>query len=376
MIEKLLLSFALMVSIEFIVVGVIIHLRYPNTLHKKTLFIVAISFAVITMCMNPTKYWDIYRQYESLDAIRTSEIGLVDFLFDNKLRIGGSDYKSLFAYNLIRYFVVSLGNNRLLPFIMTAITYAIWSYITIDWVKERPITGNDIIISMMLSGVLMPFIFVNSGLRNTTAAAIAALAIYNNLYKKHRIVELLLLFIVAFTIHYSMVYVIVVYLLTKLCQKKIAVVVLFAWTNVIPLIANQFKNSQYEVLRKMASSFAIYTGRRGFSINYYLSGVYIVMFALGIALLLTHKKSNGTANIKDFIVMMVINAIFNFGYSEIVLRPLYTLGVMSTPVLYYMCGENLRENKPLQIMSILCIILGSVLVLRISLPEYLVISYC
>ena len=64
MIEKLLLSFALMVSIEFIVVGVIIHLRYPNTLHKKTLFIVAISFAVITMCMNPTKYWDIYRQYE------------------------------------------------------------------------------------------------------------------------------------------------------------------------------------------------------------------------------------------------------------------------------------------------------------------------
>lgn len=376
MIEKMLLNFALMLSIEFIVIGVIIHLRYPDTMHKKTLFIIAISLAVITMCVNPTKYWDIFRQYESLDAIRTSGIGLVDFLFDNKLRIGGSDYKSLFAYNLIRYFVVSLGNNRLLPFIMTAITYMIWSYITIDWVKEHPMTGNDIIISMMLSGVLMPFIFVNSGLRNTTAAAIAALAIYNNLYKKHRILELLILFIAAFTIHYSMVYVIVVYLLTKLCRTKIAMVLLFAWTNVIPLIANQFRNSQYEVLRKMASSFTIYTGRRGFSINYYLLGVHIVMLALCIALLLTHKKSNDTANIRDFIVMMAINAIFNFGYSEIVLRPLYILGVMSTPVLYYMCGEKLKDNKSLQIMSVLCIILGLVPVLRISLPEYLVISYC
>ena len=58
MIEELLLNFALMLSIEFIVIGVVIHLRYPNTLHKKTLFIVAISLAVITMCVNPTKYWD------------------------------------------------------------------------------------------------------------------------------------------------------------------------------------------------------------------------------------------------------------------------------------------------------------------------------
>ena len=376
MVEELLLYFALMLSLAFIVIGVVIHLKYPNTLHRKTLLVIAVSLAVITMCVNPTKYWDIFRQYELLDNIRSSGIGLVEFLFDNKLRIGGSDYKSLFAYNLLRYLVVSLGNNRLLPFIMTAITYLIWSYITIDWVKEHPMTGNDIIISMMLSGVLMPFIFVNSGLRNTTAAAIAALAIYNNFYKKHRIIELIILFVVAFTIHYSMVYVIVVYILTKLCRTKIAIALLFVWTNVIPLIANQFKNSQYEVLRKMASSFAIYTGRRGFSINYYLLGAYIVMFALCIALLLTHKKSNDTANLRDFVVMMVINAIFNFGYSEIVLRPLYILGVMSTPVLYYMCGKNLRENKSLRIMSVLCIILGLILVLRISLPEYLVISYC
>ena len=376
MIEKLLLNFALMLSIEFIVIGVIIHLKYPNTVHKKTLFIIAISLAVITMCVNPTKYWDIFRQYESLDAIRASGIGLADFLFNNKLRIGGSDYRSLLAYNLIRYFVVIVGNNRMLPFVMTSVTYAIWSYITIDWVKEHQMAGNDIIISMMLSGVLMPFIFVNSGLRNTTAAAIAALAIYNNLYKKHRTIELLVLFIVAFTIHYSMVYVIVVYLLTKFCRAKIALIGLFIWTNIIPSIATLFRNSQYEVLRKMSSSFAIYTGRRGFAINYYLLGVYIVIVALCIALLLANEKSNGTANIRSFIVMMVANAVFNFGYSEIVLRPLYTLGVMSTPVLYYMCGEYKKENKSLQIMSLLCIALGLVLVLRTSLPEYLVISYC
>ena len=376
MIEELLLNFALMLSIEFIVIGVVIHLRYPNTLHKKTLFIVAISLAVITMCVNPTKYWDIFRQYELLDAIRTSRIGMAEFLFDNKLRIGSSDYKSLFAYNLIRYLVVILGNNRLLPFIMTAITYIIWSYITIDWVKEHSMTGNDIIISMMLSGVLMPFIFVNSGLRNTTSAAIASLAIYNNLYKKHRILELLLLFIVAFTIHYSMVYVIIVYLLTKFCGTKIALIGLFIWTNIIPSIATLFRNSQYEVLRKMSSSFSIYTGNRSFEINLYLFGAYVVLFGLAAALLLKRKAGQNQEDIgiEKFVVIMLANSIFNIGYSEIILRPLYTLGVMSTPVLYYMYGGKQKTKE--QAIAVLCIIMGLVIVLRVSLPEYLVISYC
>ena len=365
-----------MLSLEFIVIGVIIHLKYPDTLHKKTLLIIAVSLAVITMCVNPTKYWDIFRQYKLLDAIRTSGIGLVDFLFDNKLRIGGSDYKSLVAYNLIRYFVVLFGNNRLLPFIMTAITYMIWRYITIDWVKEHPMSGNDIIISMMLSGVLMPFIFVNSGLRNTTAAAIAALAIYNNLYKRHRILELVILFIVAFTIHYSMVYVIVVYLLTKLCRTQIALIVLFIGTNILPSIAALFRNSQYEVLRKMSSSFLIYTGNRNFEINLYLFGVYVVLFGLIAALLLKRKteQKNEDIEIQKFVMIMLANSIFNIGYSQVILRPLYTLGVMSTPVLYYMYGR--KQNTKEQALAVLCIIIGLILVMRVSLPEYLVVSYC
>lgn len=376
--ETLILNAALMISITAIVLGIIIHLRYPNTVHKKTLYILAVSFSVIAMSVNPTKYWDIYRQYELLDAIRISKIGFFDFLFNNEMRIGGSDYVSLLSYNVIRYAVVILGKNRLLPFIMTFITYAIWSYITVDWNKKNKMSGNDIIISMLLSGVLIPFIFVNSGLRNTTAAAIAALAIYNNLYKKHRTRELIALFFVAFTIHYSVIYVIIVYVLARLCSVKIASIALFIWTNVVPVVATQFKNSPYEVLRKMASSFTLYTGKRGLGGNLYLWGVYVVLFALIVSLALMSKNRGIEDNlgIKKFFILMIMNALFNLGYTQVTLRPLYTLGVMSSPVLYYMYGGEYRENKNQQILAIMSIFVGLAFVLRVSLPEYFVITYC
>ncbi len=372
------LNGAFMLSTELIVIGVVIHLKYPDMVHKRSLIIIAVSLAIITMCVNPTKYWDIYRQYKFLDDIRTSGIELNDFLFNNKLRIGGADYVSLFTYNLIRYLVVKVGNNRLLPFLMTFITYMIWSYITIDWIKEHQMSGNDVIMSMLLSSVLMPFIFVNSGLRNTTAAAIGALAIYNNLYKRHRIIELVFLFFIAFTIHYSMVYVIIVYLLTKVCRTKIAVIILFVWTNVMPLAVRMIRNTSYEILRKMVSSFLIYTGERNFEIDFYVIGVGFVLFALIISLLLKRKeeKNNETMEIEKFIIMMLMNALFNIGYSQIILRPLYTLGVMSTPVLYYMYGRDQIQNENQQKVSILCIFIGLIFVLRVSVPEYLIISYC
>lgn len=376
--ETLILNAALMFSIAAIVLGMVVHLRYPHTVHKKTLYILAISFSVIAMSVNPTKYWDVYRQYEFLDAIRTSGIGLFDFLFNNKLRIGGADYGSLFAYNLIRYAVVVLGNNRILPFIMTLVTYAVWSYITIDWAEKHQMSGNDIVVSMMLSGVLMPFIYVNSGLRNTTAAAIAALAIYNNLYKKHSIRELIVLFFAAFTIHFSMIYVIVVYLLVKFCSIKAATIILFVWTNVIPSIAALFRNSSYEILRKMASSFRIYTGERTFGINYYLFGACVVLAALAISLLLNRKiaPEDENNNLEKFIKLMVMNALFNVGYTQLVLRPLYTLGAMSTPVLFFMYGCRQSGVKTQQMVAVLSVFIGLAFVLRVSLPEYLVITYC
>ena len=73
---------------------------------------------------------------------------------------------------------------------------------------------------------------------------------------------------------------------------------------------------------------------------------------------------------------MVINALFNVGYTAMTLRPIYTLGVMSTPVLYYMFGGEYRGNKNQQVLAVISIFIGLVLVLRVSMPEYFVITYC
>lgn len=382
---SIVLNVALALAVEAIVAGVIILIKYPNVIHKKTLIVIAISFAVIAMCVNPTEYWDVYRQYQSLDAIRDSGIGLTDFLFNNRLRIGGSDYTSLFFYNVIRYIVVATNNNRLLPFIMTCITYGIWCYITIDWQKKHWMPGNYTLFSMMLCGILMPFIFVNSGLRNTTAAAIMALAIYNNLVKKHSIIELAILFSVALTIHFSVAYVMVVFLLSKLRSVKLAIGILFLGTNCIPQVAGLLQNSKYEILRKMSSSFLLYAGNRKYGLNYYLIGAGVILLAMLISFLVgngTDGEKRESTCIRKFMIVMVASSILNIGYSEMVLRPLYVLGTLSTPVLYSLCSveesASLRQSTRLNQNAIvfMCILIGLMFVLRVSLPEYMVITYC
>lgn len=134
--ETLILNAALMVSITAIVLGIIIHLRYPNTVHKKTLYILAVSFSVIAMSVNPTKYWDIYRQYEALDAIRISKIGFFDFLFNNKLRIGGSDYVSLLSYDYKRQCFTGVPN-------LTIVTPSQW---LADLVKQSFLKDYDTVV--------------------------------------------------------------------------------------------------------------------------------------------------------------------------------------------------------------------------------------
>lgn len=378
--ESFLLCVALLCSLEAVVLGVAIHVLRPNVVHKKTLIVIAISLSVIAMCVNPTQYWDLYRQYEQLDAIRSSGIGLKNFLFYNEMHVGGADYASLITYNLVRYLIAYLDYNRLLPFVMTLITYSIWCYITIDWAEEHKLHGYEIIISMMLSGVFMPFIFVNSGLRNTSAAAIAAVAVYNNLHKKHHIRELVVLFFLAFTIHYSTIYIIIIYCLVKICPVKIAAIALFCLTNFVPLIVALFRNSQYEILRKMASSFSIYTENRRINANFYQLGVYVVLIALTLSFILRRGKAvaekKNDIGLEKFVLMMILNAIFNIGYYEIVVRPLYTFGTLSTPILYFMYGGKTRLRKEQRIFSLLCVSAGLLLVLRVSLPEYLVITYC
>ncbi|WP_448863840.1 EpsG family protein [Dorea sp.] len=374
------LNVVLLLSVEVIVIGGVVLIKYSNVIHKRTLIIIALALSIITMCVNPTKYWDLYRQYAALNEIKNSGIDFIDLLFNNKLRIGGTDYVQLFFYNIIRYLVVILKNNRMLPFIMTFITYGIWCYITIDWNKEHYMSGNDIVISMMLCNVFMPFIFVNSGLRNTTAAAILALAIYNNMIKKHSFIEFVILFFFAFTVHFSVIYVVIIYLLSKMRHTKLAVVLLFFGTNIIPYIAGTFRNSKYEILSKMSSSFAIYTEKRSSGINYYLIGAYIVLIGIMISLLI--EKKNNIENSKEivavqsFLIMMVISSVFNLGYLEMILRPLYVLGVLSTPVLYSVCGNDKRINTWRQLVMVLSIVCGLIFVLRISLPEYMMITYC
>lgn len=365
----------LWISLYSIGVSVFIHLKRQKIIHKKLLLILVVSLALLSMCINPIPSWDLYRHYIFLEDIRSNGIGFYDFLFDNRMRIGGSDYVTLISFNILRYMVAITGIYSLLPFIMTLITYLIWFYITVDWCKEHRINSLDIMFSLILSLVMMPYIFVNSGLRNTTASAIVGLGIYLYLYRNHSLAKLVVLSIIAFTIHPSIAHILLVFSISYLFKSmKLATFILILLTNVIPILCTFFYNSEFEILRKLAYSFSIYTANRFEDLNFYVISVYLVALFFCFRFFIGDVKFNKNENkISRFLLMMCLNAFFYIGYTEFVLRPSYIIGILSTPFLYFMYVN--QPSRSMKITAAVIILIAFIIVERISLPEYLVLRY-
>lgn len=112
-------------------------------------------------------------------------IMIFDYMFNFNNLLGGGTRSGLYGYKLVCFIVSRFDSNRILPFFTLIIVYGIWSYITQDWLRKNN-KAELLAPSFMLCLATMPYVYVNTGIRNGLAASLVAWALYQEFEKRDR----------------------------------------------------------------------------------------------------------------------------------------------------------------------------------------------
>ena len=139
------------------------------------LCILVVAMAVFGSSINPPSHgWDLYRHYQYLEALRTANYSFTDYMFNFDNILGGGTRSGLYGFKLYFFLMSRFKSNRLLPFVTLLIVYGIWCYITQDWLQKKNRT-ELLAPSFLFCLATMPYVYVNTGIRNGLAASIVAL---------------------------------------------------------------------------------------------------------------------------------------------------------------------------------------------------------
>lgn len=149
----------------------------------------------------PPENYDLNRYYESFNDIKN-----ISFLtvYNKYKLIDASNYVFYLYMKLIQ--VLGL-NKECLPFVSVGIVYGIIFYIVNKETSERkvyPLLPLFIILSMM------PYIYIVSGIRNYLALSLVFFSIWYSI-KYNKYIIPLVLFFISFTLHKSIILVILIY---------------------------------------------------------------------------------------------------------------------------------------------------------------------
>lgn len=311
-------------------------------------FIIAMSTIAYYMKALPT--WDLGRNYLLLDHIRTSNLSFFQFVFGGREFYNYDGYRSLIAYNIYRYIIVTLSsNNAWFQTIATFIVYSLQFYIISDYKKIHQNNIAPISLTMLISFTFLPFLYITSGVRNALASSIAGVSVYLYLNKSFKIRAFILL-IVAATIHPSTLIVIPFAVLSKLQLglKSIIIVVISSWGfQAISLLMVQ---SKILYVRQLGSAYLHYSGNnqyRGGRGNLY--GILIISFFLVIQFFLSYRKKRiekfNETYVENFLILMLIYILGNFQNYDLVLRPGYILGMFAPFFANKMKGSIINFRK-------------------------------
>ncbi|MFT0848763.1 EpsG family protein [Actinomycetaceae bacterium L2_0104] len=191
---------------------------------------VAISLATVAYFYRTTEAADVYRHIEWLALYRR-----VPFFeaFD------AGHYRYLYAWDALSWTVAHIGNPYLLQAAVTLIAYAIISYVLFDSGNRARASTGQVLMVWILVFSSIPILGIVSGMRNSLAVLICALAVYRELVQRKSRVSSLALFVVALLIHRSVIVIFVIWLVFPLLKRvnRTAVILTFVAAASITMLA-------------------------------------------------------------------------------------------------------------------------------------------
>lgn len=184
----------------FLVLIMTYRYSFPKTQVIGLLLLLVVSLAFLGALIEPKSIYDLYRHYDLLSSIKNSTYSLKNYLIHGP-NLLNSNYRYTYLFNILCFVIARYLPFQALPFIAIFVSYSCLLYVIIDHFGKGDLTNRNVLLSLSLCQVIMPYLYVYSGIRNAMASAIIAFAIYRFYFKNHNYIELVALTVCSFMIH-------------------------------------------------------------------------------------------------------------------------------------------------------------------------------
>ena len=340
---------------------------------NRYLIILVIAMAVFGSSINPPSHgWDLYRHYQYINSLRAANYDFFDYMFNFNNLLGGGTRSGLYGYKLVCFIVSRFDSNRILPFFTLIIVYGIWSYITQDWLRKNN-KAELLAPSFMLCLATMPYVYVNTGIRNGLAASIVALALYREFEKNGSPIVTAMLLVFSCTIHNAVIIVIPCWILAHFTVKMRTVFILAIGLALLEPVAQLIYAQSIPGISQAANLYLRYIKSDAYFFSYgYLIVDIIFILLITYAFYHVNKRDNSRL-LYRFVLIYALVIMTQIGHYDLVLRPMYVLAMLSGIIvnnLYSYFRSYLGKN--VISVAIFCAWLTAVV---IHGPAYLLMSY-
>lgn len=201
---------------------------------------IALSIAAVAYFYRTTEVADVYRHIEWL--------ALYEHVPLHKAFDAGH-YHYLYLWDVLSWTVAHIGNPYLLQASVAFIAYAIISYVVLDCGNRVNARTASVLAVWILVFCAVPILGIFSGMRNSLAALICALAIYREVMQRRSRKSSLLLFICALLIHRASIVIFVLWLVFPFIKRlnRTAIILTFlgaaSVTMLAPLLLDQLQGA-------------------------------------------------------------------------------------------------------------------------------------
>ena len=178
---------------------------------KKLTGLFAVIVFILAYCYVPKGNPDIIAYYKELDDIKGFSISEISMYFQD----------GLFVEHIYLWLISSIGLYRLEQAITTTIVYFIAYYITFDYYSDNQAIycSHDIKKVFIIQILLLPFFSIVNNVRNICCFSLIMLASYLDLYKRKRSVGVFVLYFLACFFHSTGIVLVALRLVLLLLKK-------------------------------------------------------------------------------------------------------------------------------------------------------------
>lgn len=329
--------FILLMLLALVAMVAAYNARYSEKQTKMLFVMLVIALAGIGVCIEPKSTYDLYRHYQVIDRVRGSSYSLIEFLKKGYL-ITDTNYTYTYVYNIIVYIVAKFLPNQAFPFFTICISYGLFGYILFREFHDENLTNRNLVISISIFSILMPYLFVYSNVRNALAGAVVAFGLYR-LYKDRKILLFIICVAIAVLIHPIAGAVVPFVFLSRIKPGVKGIVVTFALPSLLFPLMEYFRlHLGNGFLFLIAAKYYNYTlVRHDNQGRVFLYSTVIMLVALSILALWANRGNKTTWKEKRYSLLNLIiwYSMFSLGYFrnyEMMIRLPYSIAFLS-PVL-------------------------------------------